>query len=100
MILQAVGRMEAAKLDAEARERLGEAEARVTVLVSKAVKEGDVQALNYFVAQKYVEAFKELAHSPNQKLVLMPMEVSGLVGSLGGLAELAKETFRDTPSKR
>lgn len=100
MILQAEGRMEAAKLDAEARERLGEAEARVTVLVSKAVKEGDVQALNYFVAQKYVEAFKEMAHSPNQKLVFMPMEVSGLVGSLGGLAELAKETFKDTPSKR
>lgn len=100
MILQAEGRMEAAKLDAQARERLGEAEANAAASVSKAVKEGDVQALNYFVAQKYVEAFKALAASPNQKLVMVPMETSGLLGSLAGLAEIAKETFKDTAIKR
>ncbi len=70
-----------------------EAEAKATAMVSEAIAQGDVQAINYFVAQKYVEAFRELASSPNQKLVLMPMEASGVIGSIAGVAELAREAF-------
>ncbi|MDY4285495.1 MULTISPECIES: SPFH domain-containing protein [Xanthomonas] len=92
-VLEAEGRKEAAFRDAEARERLAEAEARATAMVSKAIAEGDVQAINYFVAQKYVEAFKELATAPNQKFVLMPMESSGIIGSIAGIAELAREAL-------
>lgn len=95
MILKAQGRMESAKLDAEARERLGEAEAKVTTMVSKAAQDGGAKALNYFVAQKYVEAFGQLAKAPNQKVIMMPMETSGLMGTLGGLTEIAKDTFQD-----
>ncbi|MDO5505323.1 MAG: SPFH domain-containing protein [Pseudoxanthomonas suwonensis] len=89
-ILEAEGQKEAAYREAEARERLAEAEAKATELVSDAIAKGDVQAINYFVAQKYVEAFEKLATAPNQKFVLMPMEVSGIVGSIAGIAELAK----------
>jgi len=89
-ILAAEGRLEAAQRDAEARERLAEAEARATSAVSKAVSEGNVQALNYFIAQKYVEAMSQIGQSPNARLVLMPMETSGLVGTIAGIAELAK----------
>ncbi|MBB5874872.1 MULTISPECIES: SPFH domain-containing protein [Xanthomonas] len=92
-VLEAEGRKEAAFRDAEARERLAEAEARATAMVSKAIAEGDVQAINYFIAQKYVEAFKELATAPNQKFVLMPMESSGIIGSIAGIAELAREAL-------
>jgi len=92
-ILDAEGEKEAAFRAAEARERLAEAEARATQLVSDAIAQGDVQAINYFVAQKYVEAFKELATGPNQKFVLMPMESSGIIGSIAGIAELAKEAL-------
>ena len=92
-VLEAEGRKEAAFRDAEARERLAEAEARATSMVSEAIAKGDVQAINYFVAQKYVEAFKELATAPNQKFVLMPMEASGVIGSIAGIAELAKEAL-------
>ena len=95
MVLEAEGRMESAQRDAEARERLGLAEANVTEMVAKSAKSGGQPALNYFVAQKYVEAFSKLASSPNNKTVFMPMESSSLIGSLGGLAELAKETFKD-----
>ncbi|AZU26840.1 membrane protein [Xanthomonas phaseoli pv. phaseoli] len=90
-VLEAEGRKEAAFRDAEARERLAEAEARATQMVSDAIANGSVQAINYFVAQKYVEAFKALATAPNQKFVLMPMECSGIIGSIAGIAELAKE---------
>ena len=92
-ILEAEGSREAAFREAEARERLAEAEARATALVSDAISRGNVQAINYFVAQKYIEAFKELAQAPNQKFVLLPMEASGILGSLGGIAELARETL-------
>jgi regulator of protease activity HflC (stomatin/prohibitin superfamily) len=92
-VLDAEGRKEAAFRDAEARERLAEAEARATTMVSKAIAEGDVQAINYFIAQKYVEAFKELATAPNQKFVLMPMESSGIIGSIAGIGELAREAL-------
>ena len=92
-ILEAEGQKEAAFREAEARERLAEAEANATRMVSEAIAQGDVQAINYFVAQKYVEAFKELATAPNQKFVLMPMESSGIIGSIAGIAELAKEAL-------
>jgi len=99
-VLEAEGRKEAAFRDAEARERLAEAEAKATQVVSEAIASGDVQAINYFIAQKYVEAFKELATSPNQKLVLMPMEASGVIGSIAGVAELAKEAFARQEEKK
>ena len=92
-ILSAEGRREAAFRDAEAREREAEAEARATEVVSKAIAEGDVQAINYFVALKYVDALQGVATSPNQKLVMMPLEASGVIGALGGIGELAKKTF-------
>ena len=90
-ILEAEGRKEAAFRDAEAREREAEAEARATQMVSEAIAKGDVQAINYFVAQKYVEALGKFANSPNEKLVLMPLEASGVIGAIGGIAELAKK---------
>ena len=92
-VLEAEGRKEAAFRDAEARERLAEAEANATRMVSDAIAGGNVQAINYFVAQKYIEAFKALAEAPNQKFVMMPMESAGVIGSLGGIAELAKEAL-------
>ncbi|MEX0344210.1 MAG: SPFH domain-containing protein [Rhizobiaceae bacterium] len=94
-VLEAEGRKEAAFLDAEARERLAEAEAKATVMVSDAIASGDVQAVNYFVAQKYTEALSTIGSAPNQKIVLMPMEASSLIGSLGGIGAIAKEVFGD-----
>lgn len=93
-VLSAEARKQAAFLDAEARERSGEAEAKATQMVSDAIAKGHVGALNYFVAQKYVEAFKHMADSPNQKMVFMPMEMSGLISSIGGVAELAKDALK------
>ena len=92
-ILEAEGRKEAAFRDAEARERAAEAEARATAMLSQALARGDRQAINYFVAQKYVEAFGQFATSPNQKVVFLPMEVTSLLGSLGGIGEIAREAF-------
>ena len=92
-ILSAEGQKEAAFRQAEARERLAEAEANATRMVSDAISGGNVQAINYFVAQKYIEAFKALAEAPNQKFVMMPMESSGIIGSIGGIAELAREAM-------
>jgi len=89
-ILDAEGRREAAFRDAEARERQAEAEASATTAVSNAIASGDVQAINYFIATKYVDALKAIAASPNQKLVLMPLEASSVIGAIGGIAELAK----------
>src|SRR5262245_62407061 len=92
-ILEAEGRREAAFRDAEARERLAEAEAKATEMVSAAIANGDVAAINYFVADKYMKVLAELADSPNQKMMIMPMEVTGVLGSLAGIAEIAKATF-------
>src|SRR5436189_4628617 len=92
-ILEAEGRREAAFRDAEARERLAQAEAKATEMVSEAVARGDVASLNYFVAQKYLEAFGKLAQSPNQKGLIIPMEASSVLGSLAGIGEIAKATF-------
>ncbi len=89
-ILEAEGRREAAFRDAEARERLAEAEARATDMVSKAIAEGNIQAVNYFVAQKYVEALKALAISGNQKTLILPIEATNVLGSLAGIIELAE----------
>jgi regulator of protease activity HflC (stomatin/prohibitin superfamily) len=89
-VLAAEGKKESAFLEAQARERLAEAEANATRMVSEAIAKGDVQAINYFVAQKYVEALKALATSPNQKVLMMPLETTGLLGSIAGIAELSK----------
>ena len=97
-VLQAEGGREAAFRNAEARERLAEAEAKATTMVSEAIAKGNVQAINYFVAQKYVEAIKAFATSPNQKVYFMPMELAGLVSSLGGVAELAKDALKASPA--
>lgn len=94
-VLQAEGLKESAFLEAEAREREAEAEARATAMVSQAIAKGDVNAINYFVAQKYVEAMKEIGASDNSKVVLMPMEASSLVGSVGGIGELVKAIKKD-----
>ena len=93
LILQAEGRREAAFRDAEARERSAEAEAKATQMVSKAIAEGDVQAINYFVAQRYTAAIQALASAPNQKVLMLPIEASALIGSLAGISEIAKEAF-------
>lgn len=86
----AQGRLEAAKLDAEARERLAEAEAKATKMVNEAIAGGDAKAVNYFLGQKYVEALAEIGKAPNSKIVLMPVELSALGGTLAGLQELSK----------
>ncbi len=93
VILEAEGAREAAFREAEARERAAEAEANATRAVSEAIAAGNVQAINYFVALKYVESLKEIAAAPNGKLILMPWEASGVLGSLGGIGEIAKQVF-------
>jgi regulator of protease activity HflC (stomatin/prohibitin superfamily) len=95
-ILEAEGRREAAFRDAEARERSAEAEAKATQMVSEAVARGDVAALNYFVAQQYLKAFGQIAQSPNQKIVMLPIEATNVLGSLAGIGEIARATFGDT----
>ncbi len=92
-ILEAEGRKEAAFRDAEGREREAEAEAKATAMVSAAIAAGDVQAINYFVAQRYVEALTEFANSPNQKVMFMPMEAAGVLSSIAGIGEIAKQAF-------
>ena len=89
-ILEAEGRREAAFRDAEAREREAEAEAKATAMVSEAIAKGDVQAVNYFVAQRYVEALEKVASAPNHKVIFMPLEAASVIGAIGGVAELAK----------
>lgn len=98
-ILEAEGRKEAAFRDAEARERLAEAEGKATTLVSEAIASGDIQAVNYFVAQKYVEALAAFAHSANQKTLLLPMEATSVLGSLAGIAEIAKSAMAEGPAR-
>lgn len=92
-ILEAEGRREAAFRDAEAREREAEAEAKATTMVSEAIAQGDVQSINYFVAQRYVEALGQFATSPNQKILFMPLEASSVIGALGGIGEIAAQAF-------
>lgn len=92
-ILEAEGKKEAAFRNAEARERLAEAEAKATLMVSEAIAKGDVQAINYFVAQKYIESLKDVASANNSKLIFMPLEASSVIGALGGIGELAKQAL-------
>ena len=94
-IREAEGRKEAAFLDAEAREREAQAEAEATRMVSAAIAAGDVQAVNYFVAQKYTEALRDVASSPSAKTVMIPLEASSLIGSIGGIADIAKAVTGD-----
>lgn len=94
VILDAEGQKQAAFLEAEARERLAQAEAKATEMVSVAISEGNTQAINYFVAQKYVDALKDVASAPNQKVLMLPVEASNVIGALGGITEIAKEAFK------
>jgi len=96
-ILAAEGRREAAYRDAEAREREAEAEARATTMVSEAIASGNVQAINYFIANNYVDALKALAEAKNQKVLLMPLEASSVIGSIAGIGEIAREAFGARP---
>lgn len=92
-VLEAEGRREAAFRDAEARERLAKAEAEATQMVSDAIASGDMQAVNYFVAQKYVDALQNIGAAPNSKIVLMPLEAASVIGSIGGIGQISKELF-------
>jgi regulator of protease activity HflC (stomatin/prohibitin superfamily) len=92
-ILEAEGRREAAFRDAEARERAAEAEGKATAMVSAAIAKGDIQAVNYFVAQKYVEALAQFAKSPNEKIFFLPVEATGVIGAIGGITEIARQAF-------
>jgi regulator of protease activity HflC (stomatin/prohibitin superfamily) len=92
-ILEAEGRREAAFRDAEARERSAAAEAKATEVVSEAIAKGEVASINYFIADKYLRALTEIAHSPNQKVLMLPIEATSVLGSLGGIAEIARATF-------
>jgi len=94
-ILEAEGNRERVYREAEARERAAEAEAKATKVVSDAIETGSAQAINYFVAQKYVEALGKFATSPNAKTILFPVEATQLMGTLGGIGELAKEVFAE-----
>jgi regulator of protease activity HflC (stomatin/prohibitin superfamily) len=98
LIREAEGRREAAFLDSEAREREAEAEAKATEMVSQAIAGGSIQAVNYFVAQKYTEALQAIAASPGSRTVLMPLEASSLIGSVAGIAEIAREAAKDRTS--
>ncbi|MCA0434697.1 MAG: SPFH/Band 7/PHB domain protein [Proteobacteria bacterium] len=93
VVLEAEGRREAAFREAEAREREAEAEAKATEVVSQAIAKGNVQAINYFVANNYVKALEALAQSPNQKILMMPVDTTSVLGTIGGIAEIAKEAF-------
>ena len=94
-ILAAEGRREAAFRDAEARERSAEAEAKATLMVSQAIEKGSAQAINYFVANNYVGALKALAEAKNQKVLILPIEATSVIGAVAGVAEIARETFGD-----
>lgn len=97
-ILNAEGKKEAAFRDAEARERQAQAEATATKMVSEAISAGDINAINYFVATRYVDALKSIATADNQKLILMPLEASSFIGALGGISEIAKQAFKSDKS--
>ena len=98
VVLNAEGEKEAAFRAAEARERSAEAEAKATTMVSEAIAAGSVQAINYFVANNYVKALESLANSPNQKILMLPLDATSILGSIGGIAEIAKEAFGSGPT--
>jgi regulator of protease activity HflC (stomatin/prohibitin superfamily) len=92
-VLAAEGRKEAAFRDAEAREREAEAEGKATLMVSDAISRGNVQAINYFVAQKYVDTLGQFANSPNEKVFFLPVEAASVIGAIGGIGEIARQSF-------
>jgi regulator of protease activity HflC (stomatin/prohibitin superfamily) len=94
-ILEAEGQLEAAKQEALGRERLAEAEAKATEAVSVAIANGDPRAINYFVAQKYIEALGQLAASDNNKVMMIPLEAASVIGSIAGIGEISKEVFNN-----
>lgn len=96
-ILQAEGKREAAFKEAEARERLAKAEANATAMVSEAINKGNVQAINYFLGQKYIDALQGIVSSPNQKLLMLPLETTNVMGSIAGIAEIAKDVLGHKP---
>ena len=96
-VLEAEGRKEAAFRDSEARERAAQAEAEATRVVSEAIANGNVHAINYFIANNYMKALEAIAKSPNQKIIMMPLEASAVIGTLGGLAEITSEAFGRNP---
>jgi len=98
-ILEAEGEREAAFREAEARERLAEAEAKATLVVSEAIARGDINAINYFVAQKYTEALQGIGSAKNQKVIMLPLEASSLIGSLAGIGEIARTTLQRPSGK-
>ncbi len=98
-ILAAEGEKEASFRDAEARERLAEAEARATTMVSEAIAKGDIQAINYFVAQRYTEALKDIGTADNSKIIMLPLEATSLLGSVAGIAEITKDSFTKKEEK-
>ena len=98
-ILKAEGELEAAKREAEARERLAEAEANATRMVSEAIALGDSRAINYFVAQKYIEALKQFADSNNNKIMMLPVEATNVIGSIAGIAELARDALESSATR-
>ncbi len=100
VILAAEGKREAAYREAEARERLGAADAKATELVSQAIAQGDVNALNFFVASKYIEALKALAEAPNQKTLLLPMEATGVLGALAGITDLVRSAQSESSARK
>ncbi len=97
VILEAEGQREAAYREAEGRERLAEAEAKATAVVSAAIADGDINAINYFVANKYIESLKEIASSGNDKVIFMPLESSSVIGAIGGITELIKGSVKPAP---
>jgi len=94
-ILRAEGELVAAQREAEARERLAEAEANATQMVSTAIQAGDARAINYFIAQKYVDALGKLSESPNNKVMMIPLEASSVIGSIAGISEIVQDTLKD-----
>jgi regulator of protease activity HflC (stomatin/prohibitin superfamily) len=98
VVLAAEGRREAAFRDAEARERAAEAEAKATQMVSEAIAGGNVQAINYFVANNYMKALESLAGAPNQKVLMLPLDATSMIGSIAGIAEIAREAFSQNGS--
>jgi regulator of protease activity HflC (stomatin/prohibitin superfamily) len=100
VVLEAEGRREAAYRDAEARERSAEAEAKATTAVSEAIAKGDVQAINYFVAQRYIEALQKVAAAPNQRVILMPLEAASVIGAIGGIGELARQAMEGQAARK
>lgn len=96
-ILQAEGQRESVFLNADAKERLAEVDAQAVMILSRSISQGTVQAANYFVAQRYVDALEKMATANNQKIIMMPLEASSIIGSISGISELAKASFNQAP---